>query len=79
MIAFHYYLFNQFLIFFLCRVWRVFSILDPETAYNASPADDFTLPFSINPAQPITPEDLMRVNRDHYEGTPYDMTVVCAK
>ena len=34
--------------------------------------DDF--PFSFVPKKKISPEDLMEVLRDHYEGTPLDLT-----
>jgi dipeptidase len=33
------------------------------------------LPFSVIPDRKLTPADLMRVLRDHYQGTPYDMTL----
>jgi len=31
-------------------------------------------PFSVKPAKKATPEALMAILRDHYEGTPYDAT-----
>ncbi len=33
-----------------------------------------TFPFSFVPAKKLKPEDLMAVLRDHYEGTPLDLT-----
>ena len=43
--------------------------LSPET-------DDYGdgYPFSVKPDKPLTARDLMRYQRDHYEGTPYDLT-----
>jgi dipeptidase len=44
--------------------------LDPETDMLGS-----TYPFSVKvEGAPLGPEDLMRLQRDHYEGTPYDLT-----
>ena len=31
-------------------------------------------PFSVKPDVPLSPQDLMRVQRDHYEGTQFDLT-----
>lgn len=41
-----------------------------------SECDDYGngYPFSVPPDEPLTPQDLMRFQRDHYEGTPYDLT-----
>jgi dipeptidase len=64
-------------LFFITRsVWRVFSRLNPDNALSAYPKDDYEYPFSIKPAHPITARDLMAINRDHYEGTQFDMTKV---
>jgi dipeptidase len=57
------------------RVWRVFTLvnpsldLDPDTDALAS---DY--PFSVKPSKPLTQKDLMDIQRDHYEGTKFDMT-----
>ncbi|DBA03333.1 TPA: hypothetical protein N0F65_004610 [Lagenidium giganteum] len=53
------------------RVWRVFSLANP--GLNLSP-DEFAYPFSVEVAKPLTPKDIMRFQRDHYEGTQFDMT-----
>lgn len=34
--------------------------------------DDY--PFSVKPDYLLSARDLMRYQRDHYEGTPYDLT-----
>ncbi|CAM9495048.1 unnamed protein product [Phaeothamnion confervicola] len=63
------------------RVWRVFSKVAPVAA-AALPvdtngwADDY--PFSIAAEAPLTVEDMFALNRDHYEGTAYDLTVGAA-
>lgn len=57
------------------RVWRVLSFAAPslnlpiETNANG---DDY--PFSVKVETLLTPEDLMRYSRDHYEGTKYSTT-----
>lgn len=35
---------------------------------------DATYPWSFHPGQKVTPEALMALLRDHYEGTPHDLT-----
>lgn len=57
-------------------MWRVFSLLNPDESFKASSKDDFENPFSVKPARPITARDLMAINRDHYEGSQFDMTNV---
>ncbi|KAJ0400294.1 hypothetical protein P43SY_006134 [Pythium insidiosum] len=57
------------------RIWRLFTLADP--ALELSPFTDVfssDYPFSVKPAQPLSPHDIMRFQRDHYEGTPFDMT-----
>lgn len=57
------------------RVWRVFTLADP--ALTLSPSTDVfasDYPFSVAPARALSPHDLMRFQRDHYEGTRFDMT-----
>jgi dipeptidase len=57
------------------RVWRVLSSVAPSLNLPGDTdayANDY--PFSVKAERVLTPEDLMALNRDHYEGTPYDMT-----
>ncbi|KDO30531.1 hypothetical protein SPRG_04432 [Saprolegnia parasitica CBS 223.65] len=57
------------------RVWRVFTLANPSL--GLSPLTDIyasDYPFSVPVASALGPEDLMRYMRDHYEGTPFDMT-----
>ena len=57
------------------RVWRVLDLVAPSLAL---PADvdwwGAGLPFSVPVDAPVTPEAVFAITRDHYEGTPYDLT-----
>eukprot|EP00397_Hematodinium_sp_SG-2012_P005378 GEMP01005397.1.p1 GENE.GEMP01005397.1~~GEMP01005397.1.p1 ORF type:complete len:609 (+),score=149.16 GEMP01005397.1:74-1900(+) len=59
------------------RVWRIYDILaphlhlKPDKAYSTKKP---TYPFSVKPRKPIALETLFAIYRDHYEGTPYDLT-----
>ncbi|KDO19100.1 hypothetical protein SPRG_15579 [Saprolegnia parasitica CBS 223.65] len=57
------------------RVWRVFTLANPSLALSPTTdvfASDY--PFSTRPAALLGPADLMRFQRDHYEGTAFDLT-----
>ncbi|MFY9135013.1 MAG: C69 family dipeptidase [Bacillota bacterium] len=54
------------------REWRVLSLLAPSL--NLDPYAE-RYPFSVVPDKPVTPQDLMRINRDVYQGTEFDLTV----
>ncbi len=56
------------------RQWRGQQLLSGETT-TIEEAKAHGLPFCVKPAHKITPAGLMRVLRDHYEGTPYDVTL----
>jgi dipeptidase len=60
----------------LRRVWRVQSLFNPSL--NLSPWVENALtkdyPFSIKPEKKLSVKNIMRVLRDHYEGTEFDMT-----
>ncbi|MCK5036339.1 MAG: C69 family dipeptidase [Candidatus Sabulitectum sp.] len=60
----------------LRRVWRVMSFAAPSLELSPWVEDGFTryYPFSIKPDQPLALRDVMRLHRDHYEGTQFDMT-----
>lgn len=51
------------------RVWRAMSLLAPSLADSLDEAD---LPFSVPVDRLVTLEDIMAVNRDHYEDTQFD-------
>ena len=52
------------------REWRVFSLLAPGLKLNGN---SNVFPFSIKPEKPLGPETIMRLFRDTYEGTDYDV------
>ncbi len=53
------------------REWRVFNILAPSKKLDPWSTD---VPFSIKPDKKVSPQDLMKIHRDYYEGTEFDMT-----
>jgi dipeptidase len=57
------------------RVWRIFNLAAPSLNISAD-TDEWgdSLPFSVPVDGVLAPEDLMRFQRDHYEGTAYDLT-----
>ncbi len=53
------------------REWRAFEILAPSL--KRSPWDT-NVPFSVTPDKKVSNRDLMKIHRDYYEGTEFDMT-----
>ena len=53
------------------REWRVFDILAPSLKLDPW---DLNIPFSVKPDKKVSHKDLMRIHRDYYEGTEFDMT-----
>jgi len=53
------------------REWRVLSALAPSLNLDPN-AERF--PFSVQPDGPVSVQDVMRLHRDYYQGTPYDIT-----
>lgn len=60
----------------LRRVWRAFSLAAPSRNFSAWVEGAFTkaYPFSIKPDNKMGVEDVMRIHRDNYEGTEFDLT-----
>jgi dipeptidase len=64
------------------RMWRIFSLLSPTEGAKLDP-NKGNLPLTPNPypgsvqapKHSVNASKLMSVLRDHYEGTPYDLTV----
>ncbi|KAF0709778.1 Aste57867_5763 [Aphanomyces stellatus] len=57
------------------RQWRVFTLANPSltlSPYTDPFGTDY--PFSVETASVLTAADIMRFQRDHYEGTPFDLT-----
>ncbi len=53
------------------REWRVFDLLAPGLKLDPN-GENF--PFSVKPEKKVAPSDIMRIFRDTYEDTPFDMT-----
>ncbi|OQR87069.1 peptidase [Achlya hypogyna] len=59
------------------RLWRVLDAVAPSLELDATlgwQATTATYPFSVKPDGLVNITDVFRLLRDHYEGTPYDMT-----
>jgi dipeptidase len=62
------------------RVWSIFRRAAPSMAdslnpaYHRGEAEDEPYPLWIRPDEKLDVTDVMGLMRDHYEGTPYDMT-----
>ena len=58
------------------RVWRILSLAAPSLNLPATvdPLGD-GLPFSVKVDKKLSTADLMRYQRDHFEGTPFSTTV----
>ena len=57
------------------RVWRVFNIAAPSISlppFTTMYGDDY--PFSVKVDAPLTAGDVIQMQRDHYEGTQFDLT-----
>ena len=62
------------------RVWRALTLLAPDSNLPAEYNDlrlDAPYPVSV-PAKNVGVRDVMRVHRDYYEGTPYDLSAGAA-
>jgi hypothetical protein len=56
------------------RQWRFLSQFAPSL--NLQPIlTSFELPFSVRPDEKISLEQVVKLHRDHFEGTPFDTTV----
>lgn len=53
------------------REWRVLSLLAPSKHFDPWVGE---YPFSVKPDQKVSVQDVMRIKRDHYEGTEFDLT-----
>ncbi|WP_051694177.1 dipeptidase [Desulfohalovibrio reitneri] len=60
----------------LRRVWRAMSLAAPSLDLPAWVEGPFTrtYPFSIEPDEKMDVADVMRIHRDNYEGTEFDLT-----
>lgn len=53
------------------REWRALSLLAPSLNLDPSARK---YPFSVKPDKKVSVSDVTRIFRDHYEGTPFDLT-----
>ncbi len=60
----------------LRRVWRAQSLVAPSLKLSPWVKDAYTreYPFAIKPDNKLDVSDIMRVHRDNYEGTEFDLT-----
>lgn len=59
------------------RVYRVLTLVNPDLVGKLDPYPSPLMdgyPFSVRPKRKLTTRDMFRIFRDHYEGTPWDMT-----
>ncbi len=56
------------------RQWRGQQLISGKTMSGEEIRARGGLPFAVKPAHPLKVADLFSVLRDHYEGTPYDVT-----
>jgi dipeptidase len=57
------------------RIWRIFNLVAPSHILPPNTdayANDY--PFSIKSERKLSPQDVMEIQRDHYEGTVFDLT-----
>ncbi len=53
------------------REWRALSLVAPSLNLVSTEAQ---YPLSVKPDKKVSPRDIMTINRDHYQGTPYDLS-----
>lgn len=53
------------------REWRALSLLAPSLNLSPTAAQ---YPLSVKPDNKVSAQDIMAINRDHYQGTPYDLS-----
>jgi len=52
------------------REWRVYDLLAPSLKLDPNSEN---YPFSVKPDKPVSLQDMVRVFRDYYESTPFDI------
>lgn len=65
------YGFKEYSAYYARREWRVLNLLAPE--YNLHPWME-RYPFSVKPAKLVTVQDIIRIHRDYYQGTEFDLS-----
>eukprot|EP00126_Sphaerothecum_destruens_P005198 Sdes_comp18633_c0_seq1m8825 len=65
---------NKMVTYTARRVWRVYDLVAPSLHLNPVVQTDHEYPWSVRPDQPIDFSMLAKINRDHFEGTPFDLS-----
>jgi hypothetical protein len=55
------------------RLWRVYDLIAPSLKLEPL-VDPYQYPFSVKPDNKLDVKDVMKIFRDHFEGTRFDMT-----
>ncbi len=61
----------------LRRVWRMYDRINPDKGFSpwvSGGGYTTDYPFSLSPKTKLTASDVFSLYRDHYEGTPFDLT-----
>ena len=60
----------------LRRIWRMYSLFKPSAKFSPWAKNAFTrkYPFSVKPDKKVSVKDMMKILRDHYQGTQFDTT-----
>ena len=56
------------------RVWRVYDLAAPSLKLDGHVTEDLKFPFSVKVDKKLPISFFMKVNRDYYEGTEFDLT-----
>lgn len=54
------------------RLWRFFDLVAPSKKFSPD-TPNMELPFSVKPDRKLSLEDVIRLTRDKYEGSPFDL------
>jgi len=53
------------------RLWRLFDIVAPSRKFSPD-TPNMELPFSVKPDKKLSVQDVMKITRDKFQGTPFD-------
>jgi len=58
------------------RIWRIYSLLKPSANFSPWTDGPFTTqyPVSIIPDKKVSVQDIIKIHRDYYQGTEFDLT-----
>lgn len=58
---------------FAHRLWRVYDMVAPSRHFSPD-AEIYDYPFSVKVDKPLAIRDVMAINRDHFDGTQFDLS-----